>query len=69
MWEKFTFSSLPSFPPDGWENCQPEGKPTVCQTGKKKKRKEKQKKENKHPETFVEFPAISILLYDVALAE
>ena len=47
----------PQFPPDGWENSQPEGTPTVCQTKKqKKKRKEKQNRENKKFRNFCRIP-------------
>ena len=69
MREKFTFSSLPSFPPDGWENSQPEGTPKVCQTEKKKKRKEKQKKENKQSWNICRIPGDLNFTLHVTLAE
>ena len=47
MREKLDLFSTPQFPPDGWENSQPEGTPTVCRMKKQEKRKEKQNKENK----------------------
>ena len=59
----------PQFPPDGWENSQPEGTPTVCQTKNRKKEKKNKTRKTSNLRSCVEFPAISILFYHVALAE
>ena len=60
MREKCTFSSLPSFLLHKSYNLPDE---------KQKKEKKNETKKTSNPRTFVEFPAISILFYHVALAE
>ena len=69
MLEKFTFSSLPSFlPKDGTIPSQRVHLQFARRKNRKKEQKNKTRKTS-NPRTFVEFPAISILFYHVALAE
>ena len=69
MREKFTFSSLPSFLLTNGKIPSQRVYLQFARRKKRKKEKKNKKKKTSNLGTFVEFPAISILLYHVTLAE